>query len=184
MNDAFRALVAGLLSTVPAVAVIVVVFPPGADDVRSRALGLGGGMIYLAFYQLIYQLITWLVFRRPDAASLRDWAIASRPRTRTQRQVQFWLGSGAINWGVSAAMLALLAVVALASRGFSGAPVLLAIAVVTVVVSTRRGRGEARLLRGSAGHRAGRSADRRQDRQDPCRDRSRLTDLGGRTADG
>lgn len=136
MSDTFRAVVAGLVSTVLALPVIVVAFPVvGSDDVRSQALGLGGGMVYLACYQLVYQAITWRTLRRPDAALLRHWAIASRPRTRTQRRVQFWLGSGAINWAVSAATLALLAVVAVASRGFSGDPVLLTIAVVTVVVS-------------------------------------------------
>jgi uncharacterized membrane protein len=69
-------------------------------------------IVYIVFF-VVYQVMTQLVMRRASGAQLAEWARQTAPRTRQQRWVQLLTFSGARSWAVSAALLALISVLAI-----------------------------------------------------------------------
>ncbi|GAA1838507.1 DUF1345 domain-containing protein [Microlunatus capsulatus] len=81
----------------------------GPDETASV---IGSALGCSVFYFAVYQLLTWRVFGRAGHATLSGWARATTPRSLQQRRLQVWTGSGVRSWAVTAALLALVAVVA------------------------------------------------------------------------
>lgn len=79
--------------------------------VRGRAYLASVELLLFVIYFAVYQVMTWAVMRRAGADQLARWVRATTPRTREERRTQFLLGSGARAWAISAAGLALIAVV-------------------------------------------------------------------------
>lgn len=68
--------------------------------------------VYVVYF-VIYQVMTQLVMQRASGPQLEEWARQTAPRTRQQRWLQLLTFSGARSWAVSAALLALLSVLAI-----------------------------------------------------------------------
>ena len=100
------------------------------------SLVLGSSLLCFVFYFAVYQLLTWWGFRRADAAQLAAWARATTPRSRSERRIQVWTGSGVRSWAVTAALLALVAVVVvLVVPALRGNPLVLGSSLLVVVTS-------------------------------------------------
>ena len=69
-------------------------------------------ILYVAFF-VIYQVMTQVVMQRASGPQLAEWARQTAPRSRQQRWLQLLTFSGARSWAVSAALLALLSVLAI-----------------------------------------------------------------------
>jgi uncharacterized membrane protein len=70
-------------------------------------------IVYLVYF-VVYQVMTHVVMQRANGAQLAEWARQTTPRTRQQRWMQLLTFSGARSWAVSAALLALASVLAIA----------------------------------------------------------------------
>lgn len=78
--------------------------------VGSRTYFVGSSLITFILYFTLYQLATWWVFHRADADQLERRIRLTTPRTRAQRRLITWTGSGTRSWALTAAFFALAAV--------------------------------------------------------------------------
>ena len=97
---------------------VVVSFAYGLSAVRLGLPGPGRTYFAAAFlftfaaYFVIYQVLTWWALRRADADQLVEWARQTTARSVQQRRLERWTGSGVRVWALSAAMFALVTVLA------------------------------------------------------------------------
>jgi len=96
----------------------------------------GSMLLVFVVYFVVYQLLTQRAFGRADPAQLVAWTRATTPRDRRSRRLLLWTGSGARSWAVTAALLALAAVVAVLVVGeLRREPMILVASFLVVVTS-------------------------------------------------
>ena len=105
----------------------------GLDDVSGL---LGSSLLCFVFYFVLYQVLTWWGFGRADPDELVRWARATTPRSLSERRLQVWTGAGVRSWAVTAALLALVAVVVvLVVPALRADPLVLVTSLLVVVTS-------------------------------------------------
>lgn len=80
----------------------------------SRNYFVGSFLITFILYFTLYQVATWSVFHRADADQLERWIRLTTPRTRSERRLITWTGSGTRSWALTAAFFALAVVLTIA----------------------------------------------------------------------
>lgn len=97
---------------------------------------LGSALGCSVLYFVLYQLLTWRAFGRADPATLAGWARATTARSLRQRRLLAWTGSGVRSWAVTAALLALIAVVVvLVVPALRASPLVLTTSLLVVLTS-------------------------------------------------